>query len=150
MSAVLSGWRGKTKSNCVVAKVSLSISHKNQISSIILSNLPSHSALYMQSLSKMESRCFFTQNVLQFILRGKCVYFLLHSASMWTDKTVTRRLLLFSFVTGKRNAARDQVKQDKLKNPQAVASLETTFRNSSLSRSDTHSECKYRGIWNQM
>lgn len=61
------------------------------------------------------SLCFFTQNVLQFIRRGKCVYFLLQSTSMWTDKTVTRRLLFFSFATGKHKAACYQVKQDKLK-----------------------------------
>lgn len=45
------------------------------------------------------------------------VTFLLHtcSTSMWTDKTVTRRLLLFPFVTGKHEVDRYQIKQDKLK-----------------------------------
>lgn len=60
------------------------------------------------------SQCFFAQNVLQFIHRGKYVYFLLHSTTMWTDKTVTGRLLLFSFVTGRHKATCYQVKQDKL------------------------------------
>lgn len=85
------------------------------ISLLFLSKPSFHSALYMQCLSKVQSQCFFTQNVLQFIHREKHIYFLLHSTSVRTDKTATRRLLLFSFVTGKHRAACYQVKQDKLK-----------------------------------
>lgn len=91
------------------------ISRKIMISLLFLSKPSFHSALYMQCLSKVQSQCFFTQNVLQFIHREKHIYFLLHSTSVRTDKTATRRLLLFSFVTGKHRAACYQVKQDKLK-----------------------------------
>lgn len=50
--------------------------HKNLISFIILSKLSSHNGLYVQSVSKGQRRCFFTQNVLQFNHRGKYVQFL--------------------------------------------------------------------------
>ena len=45
-----------------------------------------------------------------------------------------------SLVTGKHKACCSQVRQDKLKNPQVVESLETRFRNSILFRSDTHTQ----------
>lgn len=95
----------------------------------------------MWSQSKVQHWCFFTQMFYSLSAEG-CMFmiaFLLRtcSTSTWTNKTVTRRLLLFPFVTGKHKVACYQIKQDELKNPQVAKSLETTFRSSILSRSNT-------------
>ena len=76
--------------------------------------------------------------------------FLLHITSTWTDKTVTRTLLLF-FLLKLANIMWLLTNSSKinLKNPQVVKSLEATSNSSTLSRSDTHLDSVPRSEYHQ-
>lgn len=76
-----------------------------------------HHVLYTKSPSKVQSWCFFTQNVSNFINEGKSTY---EDFKCGLIKQPLGLFLFFLFVTGKCRTPRYQVKQDKLKTPQVV------------------------------
>lgn len=120
MSTDLSGWHGKTGVGTKVSQTAASLI-KGFLLLFNQTTVSINNTLYMWRQSKVQHWCCFTQMFYSLSTEG-CMFkmtFLLRMCSTlkWTDKTVTSRLLLFPFVTGKHAAACYQIKQDKFKKP---------------------------------